>query len=76
MQQGTTGQSWADQNLAPRGVTLKTVNLSTDMFAELAAGAVTGVVNDEPASRAAGSSLAHLRYFPGVPVPPQFAGRP
>ncbi len=52
VQSGTTGASWARDNLVPKGVQLKSLNLSTDLYSELAAGKVTGVINDEPASRA------------------------
>jgi len=60
-QSGTTGASWAKENLLPKGVQLKSFNLSTDMYTELAAGKVTGVINDEPASRAEVAGLPDLK---------------
>ncbi len=49
VQNGSTGASWAQENLVPQGVQLKRFNLTTDMFTELDAGTVTGVIDDEPA---------------------------
>ena len=50
VQKGTTGKLWAEENLEPQGVQLKTFQSATDMFRDLSAGNVVGVVNDEPAS--------------------------
>jgi polar amino acid transport system substrate-binding protein len=49
-QKGTTGKLWATENLEPQGVEIKTFQSATDMFRDLEAGNVTGVVNDKPAS--------------------------
>jgi polar amino acid transport system substrate-binding protein len=49
-QKGTTGKIWATENLVPQGVEIKTFQSATDMFRDLEAGNVTGVVNDKPAS--------------------------
>lgn len=51
-QRGTTGESWARENLVPKGVQLRTFTGTTEMFDALDAGAVTGVINDQQASRA------------------------
>ncbi len=119
VQTGTIGKDWAEANLAPRGITIKTFAEITDAFAELEAGKITGIVNDEPSSQAEvrgrpglkvvqpidtgehygvavgkthrdilaaiNDSLKAIidegtykrifrKYFPGVPVPPEFGG--
>jgi polar amino acid transport system substrate-binding protein len=50
VQKGTTGKIWAEENLAPKGVELKTFQLSPDSFRDLEAGNVIGVINDKTAS--------------------------
>ena len=50
VQKGTTGKIWAEENLAPNGVQIKAFQSATDMFRDLEAGNVIGVINDEPAS--------------------------
>ena len=50
VQKGTTGKIWSQENLVPNGVELKTFQSATDMFRDLEAGNVVGVVNDKPAS--------------------------
>jgi polar amino acid transport system substrate-binding protein len=50
VQKGTTGKLWAEENLVPQGVELKTFQSATDMFRDLEGGTVTGIINDEPAS--------------------------
>jgi polar amino acid transport system substrate-binding protein len=46
----TTGESWAKENLEPQGVEIKSFDSATDMFRDLEAGNVTGVINDFEAS--------------------------
>jgi polar amino acid transport system substrate-binding protein len=50
VQKGTTGKIWAEENLVPQGVELKTFQLSPDSFRDLEAGNVIGVINDKTAS--------------------------
>ena len=50
VQKGTTGKLWAEENLVSQGVELKTFQSATDMFRDLEAGNVQGIINDEPAS--------------------------
>lgn len=121
VQKGTTGKDWAETNLAPKGVQIKTYVNAPDAFTDLEAGNITGVINDEPSSEAEVSSRPSLKvveaidtnehygiavakdrpdilaginsalaaiiadgtyakiynkYFPGVPVPPEFGGSP
>ena len=50
VQKGTTGAQWAKENLEPQGVELRTYSAVTPAFADLEAGTVTAIVNDEPSS--------------------------
>lgn len=50
VQKGTTGKLWAEENLVPQGVELRTFQLASDMFRDLEAGNAVGIINDEPAS--------------------------
>jgi ABC-type amino acid transport substrate-binding protein len=62
VQKSTTGEEWAQANLGSKGVQVKSYTSATDAFRDLAAGAVVGVVNDEP------SSQAIVKDFPGEQV--------
>jgi len=119
VQKGTTGKDWAEANLAPKGIQIKTYTNAPDAFTDLEAGQITGVINDEPSSEsevknrpglavvepidtnehygiavgkghpditaAINAALKAIiadgeyttifnKYFPGVPVPPEFGG--
>lgn len=50
VQTGTTGESWAQDNLAPNGVEVRSFPEAADTFTALEAGQVTGVIFDEPAA--------------------------
>jgi polar amino acid transport system substrate-binding protein len=50
VQKGTTGKIWAEENLVPQGVELKTFTSSPDSFRDLEAGNIAGVINDATAS--------------------------
>lgn len=50
VQTGTTGESWANENLGPRGVQVRTFPEAGDTFTAVEAGQVTGVIFDEPAA--------------------------
>lgn len=50
VQTGTTGESWANENLAPQGVQVRTFPDAPDTYTAAEAGQVTGVIFDEPAS--------------------------
>jgi ABC-type amino acid transport substrate-binding protein len=52
VQKGTTGKDWAEANLAPNGVQIRTFDLAPDAFTALEAGQVQGVINDAPSSAA------------------------
>lgn len=49
VQRGTTGETWARENLAPDGVEIRSFPEAPDTFTALEAGNVTGVIFDEPA---------------------------
>jgi polar amino acid transport system substrate-binding protein len=50
VQKGTTGKIWAEENLVPQGVEIKSFTSSTDSFRDLEAGNIVGVINDKTAS--------------------------
>src|SRR5204863_1714511 len=52
VQKGTTGKDWAEANLAPKGIQIRTFTTITDAFTDLEAGRLVGIVNDEPSSLA------------------------
>jgi ABC-type amino acid transport substrate-binding protein len=62
VQKGTTGKIWAEENLAPNGVEIKTYQSAPEAFRDLQAGVVDGVINDES------SSAAIIEQFPGTAV--------
>jgi polar amino acid transport system substrate-binding protein len=62
VQRGTTGKVWAEENLEPNGVEIRTYQTSPDSFRDLQAGAIQGVINDEPAS------AEIVTEFPGLEV--------
>ncbi len=61
VQKGTTGQSWAEDNLGTKGVQVRTFDLAPDMFTALEAGQVTGIINDAPSSAAEVESRPDLK---------------
>ena len=62
VQKGTTGKDWAEENLGPQGVEIKTFDSAPDAFTDLEAGNIVGVINDE------GSSIAEVKSRPGLEV--------
>lgn len=48
VQRGTTGELWAEENLSPQDVELRTFVQTPDLYTALEAGQVDGVINDEP----------------------------
>jgi polar amino acid transport system substrate-binding protein len=52
VQKGTTGEAWAQDNLASKGVQIKPYSSTPDAFRDLEGGAITGVINDQPSSAA------------------------
>lgn len=62
VQKGTTGKAWAEENLAPNGVEIKTFEGLPQAMTDLEGGAVVGVINDE------GSSLGEVEQRSGLEV--------
>ncbi len=62
VQKGTTGEMWAQDNLATKGVQLRTFDQAPDMFTALQAGQVQGIIND------AAPSAAEVANRPGLSV--------
>ena len=62
VQRGTTGAMWAQDNLVPKGIVLKTYVNVPDAFTDLENGRVKGVLNDE------GSSLTEAASRQGLKV--------
>ena len=52
VQSGTTGEQWAKDNLASKGVDIKTYTAAPQAFTDLEAGNIAGVINDAPSSAA------------------------
>jgi polar amino acid transport system substrate-binding protein len=62
VQKGTTGKDWAEENLGPKGIQIRTYDLVPNIFTDLEAGRITGIINDEP------SSLQEAQDRPGLKV--------
>ena len=62
VQKGTTGEAWANENLVANGAELKTFEGAPDAFADLEAGNIDAVVNDE------GSSIAEVEARSGLEI--------
>ena len=62
VQKGTTGKTWAEENLVPNGAQIKTFDAAPDAFTDLEAGNVQAVVNDE------GSSIAEVEQRSGLEI--------
>jgi polar amino acid transport system substrate-binding protein len=62
VQKGTTGATWAEKNLQPNGITIKTYQGAPDAFTDLEAGRIAGVINDET------SSLGEVANRPSLKV--------
>jgi polar amino acid transport system substrate-binding protein len=50
VQRGTTGKSYAEENLEPQGAEIVSYQAAPDAFRDLEAGNLVAVVNDEPSS--------------------------
>jgi polar amino acid transport system substrate-binding protein len=62
VQKGTTGKAWAEENLTPQGVQIKTFDGAPAAFTDLESGGVAGVINDE------GSSIGEIAERPGLEI--------
>ncbi len=61
VQKGTTGKDWAEANLGPKGIQIRTFTNITDAFTELEAGRLVGIINDEPSSIAEAGDRPSLK---------------
>lgn len=61
VQKGTTGAKWAQDNLASKGIQIKSFTNAPDAFTDLEAGNIAGVINDEPSSEAEIESRSSLK---------------
>lgn len=73
VQKGTTGEAWAKENLAPKGVAIKSYDLITPAFADLEAGNLTGIVNDQPSSAAIVKDLPGLKVVEAIETNEKYA---
>jgi len=62
VQDGTTGETWAEENLTGQGVEIRSFPEGPDGYTALEAGQVDGVINDEP------TALAEVAQRPGLEV--------
>jgi polar amino acid transport system substrate-binding protein len=72
VQTGTTGESWANENLGPDGVEVRTFPEAGDTFTAAEAGQVTGVIFDEPAAVDAAADRAGLEVVDTVDTNEEF----
>ncbi len=61
VQTGTTGEIWANENLAPNGIVLRSFTQPPDCFIELANGGVVGTIIDMDPSYTAEADNADLK---------------
>lgn len=66
VQTGTTGEAWAQENLAPNGVEVRSFPEAPDTYTALEAGNVTGVIFDEPASAAEAANRPSLQVVEAI----------
>jgi ABC-type amino acid transport substrate-binding protein len=72
VQTGTTGESWANENLGPNGVQVRTFPEAGDTFTAAEAGQVTGVIFDEPAAVDAAADRPGLEVVDTVDTGEEF----
>lgn len=73
VQSGTTGKSWAEQNLKPKGVEIVSFTKAPQMFDALQAGRIKGVVNDLPVSLDAIKGKPDLKVVEQIDTGEQYA---
>jgi polar amino acid transport system substrate-binding protein len=72
VQKGTTGKSWATDNLADQGVEFRTYDAIPDAFTDLEAGNLDAVVNDELSSVAEVENRQGLEVVQGIDTGEQY----
>jgi polar amino acid transport system substrate-binding protein len=73
VQKGTTGKDWAETNLVPKGIQIKTYSVIPDAFRDLEAGNITGVVNDGPTSDAIVKDLTDVKVIQYIDTNEKYA---
>jgi ABC-type amino acid transport substrate-binding protein len=70
---GFTGKTWAEENLAPRGIQVKAYTSITDAFRDLEGGNITGVVNDGPSSDGIVTDLTNVEVVQYIDTNEKYA---
>jgi polar amino acid transport system substrate-binding protein len=73
VQKGTTGKDWAETNLKPNGIAIKTYTAAPDAFRDLEAGNIQGVVNDAPSSDAIVKDLTNVKVVQYIDTNEKYA---
>jgi ABC-type amino acid transport substrate-binding protein len=73
VQQGTTGEQWAKENLATKGVDIKTYVAAPQAFTDLEAGNIDGVINDAPSSASEVESRPSLQVVQQIDTNEKYA---
>jgi polar amino acid transport system substrate-binding protein len=73
VQKGTTGKDWAEKNLKPNGIAIKTYTAAPDAFRDLEAGNIAGVINDAPSSDAIVKDLANVKVVQYIDTNEKYA---
>ncbi|MGH8937127.1 MAG: basic amino acid ABC transporter substrate-binding protein [Acidimicrobiia bacterium] len=72
VQTGTTGEIWAQENLAPNGVEVRSFPEAADTFTALEAGQVTAVIFDEPAAVDAAAERPSLAVVDTIDIDEEY----
>jgi ABC-type amino acid transport substrate-binding protein len=73
VQKGTTGKDWAETNLKPNGIAIKTYTAAPDAFRDLEAGNIAGVINDAPSSDAIVKDLSNVKVVQYIDTNEKYA---
>lgn len=73
VQKGTTGKDWAEANLKPNGIAVKTYTAAPDAFRDLEAGNIAGVINDGPSSDAIVKDLTNVKVVQYIDTNEKYA---
>jgi polar amino acid transport system substrate-binding protein len=73
VQKGTTGKTFAEDNLASQGVEIVSFQSITEAFRDLEAGNLTGVINDEPSSAEIVQGLSGVEVVEPIDTDEQYA---
>ncbi len=73
VQQGTTGEQWAKDNLTPQGIRIKSYPAAPQAFTDLEAGNIVGVINDAPSSAAEVTNRPSLQMVQQIDTNEKYA---